>query len=60
MDQAKFIKLMNLTASENDHEALLALRTASKLMREAGISWTNLIFKKEERTRSIKIKTSQI
>jgi hypothetical protein len=38
----RIVKLLNLTASDNDHEALLALRNAQKLMKQGGLTWEAL------------------
>jgi hypothetical protein len=38
----RIVKLLNLSASENDHEALLALRNAQKLMKQGGLTWEAL------------------
>lgn len=39
----KFVKLMMLTQSDSDGEALNALRRANKLLKEAGQSWQEFI-----------------
>lgn len=38
----RIVKLLNLSASDNDHEALLALRNAQKLMKQRGLTWEAL------------------
>lgn len=38
----RIVKLLNLSASDNDHEALLALRNAQKLMKQGGLTWEAL------------------
>lgn len=43
MDNARLVKLLNLTTSDNDHEALSAMRMANKIVREAGKRWNDLI-----------------
>jgi hypothetical protein len=40
--KARLIKLLNLTSSDNDHEALLALRNAQKVMGNGGVTWESL------------------
>jgi|GEM_PF-3041463 len=39
----RLIRLLNLTASDNDHEALLALRNAQKVMDRSGMTWESLV-----------------
>lgn len=39
----RFLKLMALTTSNNDHEALLALRTAQKLLESSNLTWEKLM-----------------
>ncbi len=41
MDFDRLLKLLNLTRSDNDHEALLAIRQANKLMDDHNLSWDN-------------------
>lgn len=43
MDRDKMIKLMNLTFSDNDHEALAALRKANAMLREEKKMWGDLL-----------------
>lgn len=43
LHQDRLIKLLNLTTSDNDHEALLALRNAQAMMKSAGVSWEDLL-----------------
>jgi hypothetical protein len=38
----RIVKLLNLSASDNDHEALLALRNAQRLMKQGGLTWEAL------------------
>lgn len=38
----RIVKLLNLSASDNDHEAFLALRNAQKLMKQRGLTWEAL------------------
>jgi hypothetical protein len=40
---ARFIKLMMLTTSENDSEALVALRKANALLAEANVNWEEFL-----------------
>ena len=39
----RLVKLLNLTASDNDHEALLALRNAQKMMAQGAVTWESLV-----------------
>lgn len=39
----KLIGILNLTTSDNDNEALLAMRTANKFIKKNGVSWEELI-----------------
>jgi Protein of unknown function (DUF2786) len=39
----KLVKLLNLSSSDNDHEALAAIRAANLLVRKAGLSWAALL-----------------
>lgn len=43
MDRDKLTKLMNLTFSDNDHEALSALRKANAIVREERKMWGDLL-----------------
>lgn len=43
MDIQKLTKLMNLTLSDNDHEALNALRMANKIVRDNGQMWNSML-----------------
>ena len=45
---AKIIKLMNLSTSDNDHEALLALRNAQRIVTLHNKSWEDLLKKSEQ------------
>jgi NACalpha-BTF3-like transcription factor len=40
---AKFVKLMMLTTSESDNEALVALRKANALLAEANVNWEEFL-----------------
>jgi hypothetical protein len=42
----RFTKLMALSGSDNDHEALLALRKAQKILQTENISWEGLLVSK--------------
>lgn len=42
----RFTKLMALSGSDNDHEALLALRKAQKILQTENISWEGLLASK--------------
>ncbi len=43
LDTKKLVKLLRLAASENDGEALNAMRAAQRLLRDTGLSWDWLI-----------------
>lgn len=43
MDKSKLVKLLNLTSSENDNEALSALRKANSILSRHGKRWDDLI-----------------
>lgn len=43
MDKQKLIKILNLTQSPNDNEALSAIRMANKIILEAKESWEKLL-----------------
>ncbi len=46
--QDKVIKLLHLAESPNDNEALVAFRTARKLMRSNGIEWKSFLANHDE------------
>lgn len=43
MNRDLVVKLLNLSTSENDNEALLAVRRANDIVRKAGQTWERLI-----------------
>lgn len=43
LDTAKFVKILNITKSDSDHEALVAIRTANRILKESGKSWDDLV-----------------
>lgn len=43
MDKGRLIKLLNLTQSDNDNEALSALRKANALLKKAGKAWEDFL-----------------
>ena len=43
MHKSLLTKLMMMTSSENDQEALTALRKANKILKEAGVNWEELL-----------------
>jgi hypothetical protein len=49
LDRAKLVKLLMMTRSDNDHEALVAMRMANKLLDDAKVSWAGLASVKEVR-----------
>lgn len=48
--RSKLIKLLNLTSSPNDHEALSAIRMANKALKSSDLSWENLSSNIENKT----------
>ena len=43
----RLIKLLETTASTNDHEALVAIRKANALIKRQGWDWTRLFAERE-------------
>lgn len=43
VDKAKLVKLLNLTTSEADNEALTALRLANKMIKEDNLTWAQIL-----------------
>jgi len=43
LDRSRFLRILNLTDSPNDSEALSAVRRANALLHAAGLSWEKLI-----------------
>src|SRR5215475_9483713 len=43
LDRSRFLRILNLTDSPNDPEALTAIRRANAMLHAAGLSWENLI-----------------
>jgi hypothetical protein len=43
LDRARLVKLLQMTASPVEAEALAAIRAANKMLAEAGVGWTGLI-----------------
>jgi len=43
ISRAKLIKLLNLTQSPNDHEALSAIRFVNRLLKKHELSWDDVI-----------------
>lgn len=43
LDRVRFVKLLERTRSDNDHEALSAIRMANDMLAKAGVGWTGLI-----------------
>jgi len=48
MDRLKLIKLLNLTLSENDGEALSATRKINYFIKENNIKWEDILNRKPE------------
>lgn len=42
-NRERLVKLMNLTTSDNDNEALNAVRTANGMIKKAGLAWDIVI-----------------
>lgn len=49
LDRSKFLKIMRLSTSDADGEALSALRKANSMLKAAGMDWASII---EEQTKS--------
>lgn len=43
LDRNRFVKVLLLTQSDNDGEALAAIRAANRMLSEAGVGWGGLI-----------------
>lgn len=43
LDREKFVKVLLRTTSDNDHEALTAIRMANRMLSEAKVGWGGLI-----------------
>lgn len=43
MDRDKLIKLMALTSSENEHEAMNAMRAANRLLKDSEFTWEKVL-----------------
>ncbi|PYF04984.1 hypothetical protein BJ122_102210 [Rhodopseudomonas faecalis] len=43
MDRTRLIKLMMLTTSSNDNEALSALRMANRMLADASLAWSEVL-----------------
>ena len=43
VDKTKLAKLLNLTTSEADNEALVALRLANKMIKEGNLTWDQIL-----------------
>lgn len=50
MTSEKIIKLLNLSTSPNDNEALSAIRMANKTLKDSGHSWDTMCFEKKAPT----------
>lgn len=53
MDRVRFVKLMEMTASDNDGEALNALRMANKMMAAEKLRWGDVL--QQERSTTINV-----
>jgi hypothetical protein len=52
MDRDKLVKLLNMTTSKNDGEALNAIRMSNELLQRASVSWDELLALGEKATQS--------
>lgn len=52
LDKKRFVKLMMLTNSDSDNEALVALRKAQQMMQQEDVTWDELFKLKEESDRA--------
>jgi len=43
-DKEKLIKVLNLTSSSNDNEAIAALRVAKQILAKSDVEWKDLVF----------------
>ena len=48
MDIDKIIKLLNLSQSPNDSEAISAIRKANKIIKDAGLNWGDIILSSQK------------
>lgn len=46
--RVRIIKLLNLTTSPNDHEALSASRMANEIIKKNGLTWDTFLFDSKE------------
>ena len=54
MLKLKLSKIMEMTTSTNDAEALVAIRKANALMKAEGLTWENVLLPKKEGTPPVK------
>lgn len=52
MDTDKLIKLLNLSQSPNDSEALSAIRKANKIIKDDGLRWEDLILSSQKNVKN--------
>jgi len=50
-DIKKILSVLNLTESNNDHEALLAIRTANSILKKSKCNWNDFFGMKKEEPR---------
>lgn len=60
MDVERFTKLMMLTTSDQDGEALSALRMANKMLRASGKNWEAFIAGKKDDTRALHLENARL
>lgn len=54
LETARLIKILSLTTSNHDGEALAAIRKANQIMRDLGVGWPDAFPRKEETRKSQK------
>jgi hypothetical protein len=47
LELEKVVKLLNLSTSDNDHEALLAISKANEFVRKANLTWDEILLKEK-------------
>lgn len=51
LDRIKFSRVMELTTSSNENEAMNALRLANKMLKAAGLTWSQMVQSSERVSR---------
>lgn len=52
MDKSKIIKLLSLSQSDNDHEALASIRMANKILKNNDLTWEQFLGSSPQNQRS--------